>query len=108
MYIPDISEAYKLALELDNKRGGEVLDEESVSEEIDKGNKEFISDVGEFNQIVASLRKALISGDIKQQDKELVTLKVYAMNLVTTFSNLNDELDNLVKAYAFLDERSDL
>jgi hypothetical protein len=105
MHIPDISEAYRLALELDNERGGGVLDEESISEEIDEGNKEFLSDASEFNSIVASLRKALISDDIKQQDKELVTLKVYAMNLVTTFSNLNDELEKLVKAYAFLDER---
>jgi len=106
MQIPDISDAYALALELDNVRGGDVLDKESISEEIDEGNKEFLSDVGEFNRFVASLREALKSGDIEQQDKDLVTLKVYAMNFVTTFSNLNDELERLVKAYAFLEERN--
>lgn len=105
MNTPDISLAYKLALFVDRERGGRVLDQEGVLEEISVANDEYLSDVREFNMILRMFEDAVKDKNISAQDKELVRIKVYAMNLVTTFANLADELGELVKAYAFLDER---
>lgn len=83
-----------------------MLDLEDISEDIAASNQEFLSDVHAFNGILDSLNDALIHGDIPRQDKELVRLRVYASNFVTTFTNLTDDLGKIVKEYAFLSERN--
>lgn len=89
----DISKAYEVLENLSSAYGYDLLDADSVKEEILDDNDEINSDSEKFYKIFDQMEKC---SDVDDVIEFLVKSKVVVMGLSTIFDNLREEIDNAI------------
>lgn len=98
MNIPEISKAYFLLNELNNRLKSPCFNAEEIKTEIEFSDGELLKNIKEFNRLVEKLEEISTLEEKEQKQEILIELRIQSMDIATTFDNLADEISKLIKA----------